>query len=68
VQRIKWINEVLHRATAKVWVLRLRTHAWTEEDFGSLLRGYIDQHAAIEEEVLAAINRSYRAVTGEEMG
>ncbi len=68
VERMKWINEVLHRATAKVWVLRLRTHEWTEEDFGSLVRDYADQHPGIKAEVLAAVNFSYRAVTGEDMG
>jgi hypothetical protein len=30
VERIKWINEILHRATAKVWVLQTKTH----EDMG----------------------------------
>jgi hypothetical protein len=68
VERMKWINEVLHRATAKVWVLRLKTHEWTEEDFGSLIRGYADAHEGIKGELLAAVNRSYRAVTGEDMG
>jgi hypothetical protein len=68
VQRIKWVNEILHRATAKVWVLRLKTHAWTEEDFAALVRGYIEQHPGIEKEVVAAVNRSYQAVTGRMMG
>jgi hypothetical protein len=68
VERMKWINEILHRATAKVWVLRLGTHEWTEEDFGSLVRDYVEQHEGIENEVLAAVNRSYRSVTGETMG
>jgi hypothetical protein len=64
IERIKWVNEVVHRATAKVWVLRLRTHEWTEEDFGSLVQGYIDQHPGIEKEVVAAVSRSYQAVAG----
>ena len=68
VERMKGINEVLHQATAKVYALRLRTHEWTEEDFGSLLQCYIDQHPGIKAEVLGAVNRSYRAVTGEDMG
>ena len=33
VSRLKWLNEVLHRATAKVYTLRLRTHEWTEADW-----------------------------------
>jgi hypothetical protein len=68
VERIKWVNEVLHRATAKVWVLRLQTHEWTKEDFGSLVRAYADQNPGIKGELLAAVNRSYRAVAGEGMG
>jgi hypothetical protein len=67
VERMKWVNEVLHRATAKVWVLRLKTHEWTEEDFGSLVEGYIDQHPGIRHEIHATLNRSYRTVTGEMM-
>jgi hypothetical protein len=68
VERIKWVNEILHRATANVWVLRLKTHEWTEEDFGSLVRDYIDSCGAIREEVSRAIDRSYRVVSGEGMG
>src|SRR2546423_1452682 len=67
VERIKWINEILHRATAKVWVLRLKTHPWTEEDFGALLQGYLCLCEEIKGDVLAAINRSYRAVAGEDL-
>jgi hypothetical protein len=37
VDRMKWMNELLHRVTAKVYVLRLKTHVWTEEDSGSLI-------------------------------
>ncbi len=68
VERIKWVNEILHRATAKVWVLRLNTHEWTKEDFGSLVAGYVADCPGIASEVRAALNRSYRAVAGEDMG
>jgi hypothetical protein len=57
VERMKWINEILHRATAKVYVLRLKTHAWTEEDFGSLIE-YAEAHEGIKGEVFSAANRS----------
>jgi hypothetical protein len=68
VERIKWINEILHRTTAKVWVLRLKTHEWTEEDFGSLVCGYAGHHEGIKGELLGAVNRSYLAVTGKGRG
>ena len=67
VERMKWINEILHRATAKVYVLRLKTHEWTEEDFGSLIKGYAEAHDGIKRQVFSAVNRSYQAVSGEEI-
>jgi hypothetical protein len=67
VDRVRWVNEILHRATAKVWVLRLNTHEWTEEDFGSLVAGYVADCPGIAAEVRAALDRSYRAVAGEDM-
>jgi hypothetical protein len=67
VERMKWVNEILHRVTAKVYVLRLRTHEWTEEDFESLILGYIASHPEIASEVGWAVRFSYRAVAGEEM-
>ena len=68
VERIKWINEILHTATAKVWALRLRTHTWSEEDFGAIVRDYVEKHEGIEEVVRWAVHSSYRTVCGEEMG
>jgi len=37
VDRMKWVNEILHSVTARVYVLRLKTHEWTEEDFERLI-------------------------------
>jgi hypothetical protein len=62
VERIKWLNEILHSTTAKVWVLRLKTHEWTEEDFGSVIGHYIALNPGIATEVSSAVSRSYRAV------
>jgi hypothetical protein len=62
IERIKWVNEILHSTTAKVWVLRLKTHEWTEEDFGSDIDHYIALNPSIATEVSSAVSRSYRAV------
>lgn len=40
VQSLKAINECLHRATSRIWVERLRTHDWSDEDFIPMLRGH----------------------------
>jgi hypothetical protein len=68
VERMRWVNEILHRVTAKVYVLRLKTHEWTEADFEDLLLDYCRSHPGIAPEVGRAVRRSYRAVAGEEMG
>jgi hypothetical protein len=51
VERMKWVNEVLHRVTAKVYVLRLRTHEWTEADFEGMIVGYIQSHPNIASDI-----------------
>ncbi len=63
VDRIKWINEILHRVTAKVWVLRLHTHEWSETDFASEIAHWVSQNSEIECEVDWAVNTSLRSVT-----
>jgi hypothetical protein len=67
VDRMKWVNEVLHRVTAKVYVLRLRTHEWTEADFEDLLLGYARSHPGIAADLGWAVRQSYQAVAGSEM-
>jgi hypothetical protein len=67
VERMKWVNEVMHRVTAKVYVLRLKTHEWTESDFEDLLLGYIQSHPNIASEIRWAVKHSYKTITGEEI-
>ena len=64
---MKWVNEILHRVTAKVYVLRLKTHEWTEEGFESLILGHIASHPGIAEEVGKAVRRSYPTIAGRKM-
>ncbi len=62
VERIKLVNEILHRVTSKVWVLRLKTHEWTEEDTWEMMNEYISDNENIRVEILFAINCSLKAV------
>lgn len=66
VELMKWANEVLHRITAKVWVLRLKTHEWTESDFGKMLEEYKQMHPGISVAIDSAVKWSYRSVLGKE--
>jgi hypothetical protein len=67
VNRMKHINEILHRVTAKVYVERLKTHEWTEDDFGNMICGWVGDCERLKTEVFGAINRSYQAITGKEI-
>jgi hypothetical protein len=42
VSRLKWLNEILHRVTAKVYTLRLQTHEWTETDSFQDIRHWVN--------------------------
>jgi len=63
VERMKWVNEILHRVVAKVRVFRLSLHEWTEADFAQQIQGWVEQCPAIGQEVDWAIRHSYRSVT-----
>lgn len=67
IERMKWVNEVLHRVTAKVYVLRLKTHEWTEEDFENLILDYVTSHPDIASDIGSAVLASYRTVSREEI-
>ena len=62
VERIRLVNEILHRVTSKVYVLRLNLHEWTEEDTWKVIEGYVAENKGIESEVNAAIKFSYGVV------
>jgi hypothetical protein len=64
VERMKWVNEVLHAATAKVWALRLNTREWSEGDFGALVAHYVGVCPALAGDLSAAVSMAYESVTG----
>jgi hypothetical protein len=64
VDRIRLINEIQHRVTSKVYVLRLQLHEWTEEDTWKMITDYVAQNRGIESDVDAAIRLSYECAAG----
>lgn len=62
LEQIKWINEVSHRMTAKIWVLRLNTHEWTEIDIWHLISSTVDQKPNIQGHLTSAITQSYQSI------
>lgn len=61
VDRMRWVNEVLHRVTARVWGLRLGNDQWSEETFGRFLASFVDEHPGIRGALSRAVESSYRA-------
>jgi hypothetical protein len=65
VRQLKWLNEILHRVTAKVSTLRLGTHEWNESNSFDDMRHWVSQEPALAPRVGWAVLQSYRIVTGE---
>ena len=63
VDRIKWINEILHRVTSKIRVLRLGEHEWTEEDSWLDIQHWVTRNRSIEAGVNAAVKWSYESAS-----
>lgn len=68
VTRLKWLNELLHGVTAKVYAQRLRTHEWTEADSYRDILHYTALEPGLSRVVGWAILASYEAVTGQPAG
>ena len=62
VDRMKWVNEILHRVTSKIRVLRQNEHEWSEEDFWEGIQHWVSQNSAIEPLVNDAVSWSYKSV------
>ncbi len=56
VDQLKWLNEILHRVTAKVIVLRTHDHEWSERDSWNDFEHWITQDRRNETRVLQAID------------
>jgi hypothetical protein len=65
VDRIYWVNEILHRVTAKVYTLRLDLHEWAGADNWAMIEGYTARNKAVEKDVMAAIKFSYNCAAGQ---
>ncbi len=60
VDRIKWINEILHRATRMITVLRTHEHEWPDKDFDNEIRHWISQNPAIDGTLGWAVKTSFK--------
>ncbi len=58
VEQLKWLNEIQHRVTAKIGVLRTRGQEWTERDSWGMIEDYVSHDRRNESRVLFAVERA----------
>jgi hypothetical protein len=68
VEQLKWLNEIMHRVTSKIRVLRLNIHEWTEADSWAEIKHWVAQCPSLEGEVGWAIRYTYATITHEHNG
>jgi hypothetical protein len=63
VERMKWLNEIMHQITSKTAALRRGCHDYTEADTWKMMQHYISLCPPLAAEVAFATISSYQAVT-----
>jgi hypothetical protein len=60
VERAKWLNEISHRITYKIFVMDKKPDArWTDAEILEMIEINIEKHPPIEQDVISAIEMSY---------
>src|SRR2546426_820398 len=63
VERMKWLNEIMHRITSKTAALRLNRNEYTEADTWKMMQHYVSQCPDLAADIAFATISSYQAVT-----
>jgi hypothetical protein len=63
VERMKWLNEIMHRITSKTAALRLNRNEFTEPDTWKMMQHYVSMCPDLATEIAFATISSYQAVT-----
>lgn len=67
VERAKWLNEIAHRITYKIFVMHKKPDAeWSDREIWEMMLKNIENHPATEADVNAAIELSYGYVADNE--
>jgi hypothetical protein len=63
VDRLTWINEIMHRVVTKIYCERTKSREWSDTDFEEMVRHWVNQNLQIKDTVNNAINNSYKYTT-----
>jgi hypothetical protein len=66
VERAKWLNEIAHRVTYKIFVMEKNQFVWSEAEIWEMIQKNVDKHPETESDVNAAIELSYGYVMDNE--
>lgn len=62
VDRAKWLNEIAHRITAKVFVHQKHHTKWAESDFWEMIKLNLDKNPLVEPDIKRALEWSFSVV------
>jgi len=65
VERMKWVNEIMHRVVMKSALLRVQRNQFTESDSWENIKSWMSLSPEIDAEVEWALRLSYKLVAGD---
>lgn len=68
VEQLKWLNEIMHRVTSKLQVLRLNLHEWTEADSWNDIKHWVSLCPSLEGDIEWAIRTTYAMIKHDDDG
>ncbi len=66
IERAKWLNEIAHRITYKIFALQKARVDYSEEEMWKIILQNREKHPKTEEDVTSAIEMSYKYVIDHE--
>jgi len=63
IEKMKWLNEIMHQVTSKISALRRNENAFSEADTWDMFRHYGSQCPDIKPDIAFATIASYQAAT-----
>jgi hypothetical protein len=63
IEQMKWLNEILHRVTAKIRCDRTQSHEWLDIDMQGMVEDWVNHNPYLTVLVNDAIDRSYNYVS-----
>ena len=67
VDRLKWLNEIMHRVLNRLYDLQITAQVWNEDDLWTIIKHHVSQNSRIAGVVGLAIRDAYKIATQHEL-